>query len=122
VVAIAALGVVVGAVLLAILISNLGGSNNPPPGTGIDATRTSNTPGPTASGGPASEVQRGVVPAVEGLPEAEAKKAIADAGYTVRELRSKNSADKGIVFSQSPAAGIEYAAGQVVQIFISEGQ
>lgn len=126
VVAIAAVGVVVGAVLLAILISNLGGSGNPPPGTGIDATRTSTTPRATAAGGadgsPASGVQRGVVPAVEGLPEAEAKKAIADAGYTVRELRSKNSADKGIVFSQSPAAGIEYAAGQVVQIFISEGQ
>ncbi|MEO8540733.1 MAG: helix-turn-helix domain-containing protein [bacterium] len=125
VVAIVAVGVIVGTVLLALLISNLGGSNAPP-GTGVDATKnaTSGVPTSTVEGGSSGvQITAGIVPTLVGLPEATAKKALAEAGYQVRELRVKvNGFEKGTIAEQSPAAGQEWAAGQTVQIVISDGQ
>jgi len=121
VVAIAALAVILGAVLIAILISNFGGED-PPPGTGIDGTTTAGEGEATSTseaGGATTEP--GVVPNLLGLSEAQAKSMLESAGYTVTVLREKNSADKGIVFDQSPAPGIKLAQGQSVQIAVSEG-
>ncbi len=126
VVAIVALGVILGTVLVAMLISNLGGGEEAPPGTGPDATQTNTAGSTTASGAASTETTGlatpGIVPTLIGLPEATAKKAIAEAGYQVRELREKSSSvEKGVVITQSPVAGIEYAQGLTVQIVISEG-
>ena len=122
VVAVAALAVILGAVLIAILISNFGGSEEPPPGTGIDGTTTASAEDATSTseaGGGTTEP--GVVPNLLGLPEAQAKSTLESAGYTVTVLREKNAADKGIVFDQSPAPGIKLAPGQSVQVAVSEG-
>lgn len=125
VLAIVALGVILGAVLVAILISNLGGGDSPPPGAGADLTpgasgsAATNTVGAESA---ASNTTPGIVPTLIGRTEAEAKQMLAAAGYVVRELRAKNAAEKGTVFDQTPVPGIELAAGQTVQIAISEGQ
>ncbi|MGE0599353.1 MAG: helix-turn-helix domain-containing protein [Dehalococcoidia bacterium] len=123
VVAIVAIGVILGAVLVAILISNLGGES-PPPGTGIDATKSAGTE-PSATTGTTATVTGtapGVVPTLIGLTEAEATQVLNAAGYLIREIRDKNSAPKGTVFDQDPAAGTERAQGQTVTIAISDGQ
>ncbi|HNM79138.1 MAG TPA: helix-turn-helix domain-containing protein [Tepidiformaceae bacterium] len=126
VVAVVAIGVVVGAVLLALLISNLGGGDAPP-GTSPDPTK----PAASASAAAASsasapsgvKITPGQVPTLVGLPEATAKQALAEAGYKVSELRAKAPGfEKGIIADQQPAAGAALAAGGTVQIVISEGQ
>jgi transcriptional regulator with XRE-family HTH domain len=123
VVAIVAIGVVVGVVLLAILISNLGGGGSGPPGTGADATRTPSTTATTsAAASAASSGVAGVVPTLIGLPESEARQKIAAAGYTILDQRVKNNADKGTIIDQTPAPGIELPQGQAVKIVISDGQ
>lgn len=123
VVAIAALGVIVGAVLLAILISNLGAGADPPPGTGVDAALDGDAPAtsPTTSGTGTDSATPGIVPTLIGLTESEAKPLITSAGYVVREIRTKNSAERGRVIDQSPIPGTEWPQGQNVQIVISEG-
>jgi cytoskeletal protein RodZ len=126
VVAIVALAVILGVVALAIIISNLGGDEAPPPGTGLESTQAagdglaaaSATETPTGS----SDVTPGVVPELVGLQEAEAKQLITTAGFTVRELRTANSAAKGTVIDQSPDSGVEWPRGRQVVIAISEGQ
>lgn len=126
VVAIVAVGVILGTVLLAFLISNLGGDDDAPPGTGVDSTKNPTaTLAADATQGGSSGVQTtpGIVPTLIGLPEATAKKALGEAGYQVRELRAKVAGfEKGTVAEQSPAAGSEWPEGQTVQIVISEGQ
>jgi len=122
VVAVAALAVILGAVLIAILISNFGGGEDPPPGTGIDGTTTAgagDATGTSEAGGETTEP--GVVPNLLGLPEAEAKATLENAGYEVSELREKHASDKGTVFDKWPAEGIKLAQGQAVLIVISEG-
>ena len=123
VVAIAALGVILGAVLVAILISNLGGGEEPPPGTGIDSTRAAGDglATSTSAAGATAATEPGLVPNLLGLPEAQAKQILTTAGYQVSELREKDSTDKGLVFDQSPAPGVRLAPGQAVRIVISEG-
>jgi transcriptional regulator with XRE-family HTH domain len=123
VVAIAALGVILGAVLVAILISNLGGGEDPPPGTSPDATRAAGDglATSTSEAGNGASTEPGVVPNLLGLPEAQAKQMLSSAGYSVSELREKHSSDKGLVFDQSPAPGIKLVQGQAVLIVISEG-
>ncbi|MGE3073426.1 MAG: helix-turn-helix domain-containing protein [Dehalococcoidia bacterium] len=125
VVAIVAIGVILGAVLVAILISNLGGGESPPPGTGIDATKSAGTePAATtdSTATVAGAAAPGVVPTLIGLTEAEATQLLNSSGYLIRELREKSSAPKGTVFDQEPAAGTERAQGQTVTIAISDGQ
>lgn len=127
VVAIVAVGVILGAVLVALLISNLGGGGGAPPGTGVDSTKnagTSTVTTTTTAGAPSGvQITPGFVPTLTGLPEATAKQALNEAGYKVSELRAKVTGfDKGIVAEQSPAAGSALAQGQTVQIVISDGQ
>jgi len=124
VVAIVALAVILGVVALAVIISNLGGSENPPPGTGLETTQAAGqglaaTSTDTPSAG---DVTPGVVPDVGGLQEADASARITAAGFVPRVLRVANSAEKGTVLDQSPAAGIEYPRGQEVRIAVSEGR
>lgn len=121
VVAIIALSVILGAVLLAILISNLGGAADSPPGTGPDATASAVGDATTTATSAVASGVPGIVPTVLGLPEAEAKAMLTAAGYTVRELRVKNSATKGEVVGQTPEPGIEWPTGRRVDIVISEG-
>jgi hypothetical protein len=123
VVAIVALGVIVGAVLVAVLISNLGSGDDPPPGTAIDSTQAAGdglATATTAANGDSS-VTPGIVPALKGLTEAEAKQKILAAGFVVSELRAKNSAAKGTVIDQNPQPDTEFPQGQTITIAISEG-
>ena len=122
VVAIIAVGVILGAVLVAMIISNLGGSAETPPGTGPDATEAAG--GDTATATTSAAAQSGtpgIVPTVVGLQEEQAKSALRAAGYTFRELRIKNSAPKGEIIEQTPIPGREFPAGSRVDIVISEG-
>ena len=119
-----ALGVILGAVLFAILISNLGGGDDPPPGTGIDSTQSAGdgtAPTSTVPSETLANVTPGIVPDLEGLQESVAKQMIIAAGYTVVELRAKNENPKGTVFDQQPAPEIEYPQGRSVRIAISDG-
>ena len=116
-----ALGVILGAVLVAILISNLGGAAETPPGTGPDATASAGADVTTSATSVVSNGAPGIVPTVLGLPEEQAKAMLTTAGYTVRELRVKNSATKGEVVGQTPEPGIEWPTGRRVDIVISEG-
>lgn len=126
VVAIAAIGVVVGTVLLALLISNLGGGDAPP-GTSPDPTKPATTSATTTGAADSSpsgvKITPGQVPTLVGLPEATAKQALLEAGYKVSELRTKVTGfEKGTIADQSPAAGSTLAAGGTVNIVISDGQ
>lgn len=125
VVAIVAVGVILGTVLLALLISNLGGGGNTPPGTDVNDTNATGTATTAAASSSPSGVQitPGQVPTLVGLPEATAKQALAEAGYKVSELRTKAPGfEKGIIADQQPPAGSALAQGQTVQIVISDGQ
>jgi transcriptional regulator with XRE-family HTH domain len=123
VVAIAALGVIIGAVLVAVLISNLGGGDDPPPGTGLDSTQAAGNGLATATtaSSDGTSVTPGVVPAVKGLNETEAKQKITAAGFVVTEIRAKNSAEKGTVIDQNPQPDREFPQGQAITIAISDG-
>ncbi len=129
VIAIVAVAAVIAVVLLAYIISNLGGDDATP---GIDATPTGSadvtggtdgdeTPasnGPQASG---LDVTPGIVPDLIGVQVEVARLAIVEAGYVVQELSEPNSQPKGTVINQSPAPEVEYAAGSTVRIVVSEG-
>ncbi len=123
VVALVALGVILGAVLVAVLISNLGGGSDPPPGTGLNSTQAAGdglATATTAATGDAA-VTPGIVPALKGLHETEAKQKITAAGFVVSELRTKDSSEKGTVIDQNPRADTEFPQGQPITIAISDG-
>ena len=62
------------------------------------------------------------VPNVVGLPEADAKTALEDAGFKVTTTQAANAdVPAGAVISQSPAAGAVVAAGSTVSISVSTG-
>jgi cytoskeletal protein RodZ len=125
VVAIVAVGVIVGAVLLAFLITNLGGNGNAPPGTGAEATSSATSGVATGTAAVTSsgvQTTPGIVPTLVGLNEAVATQALTEAGYQVQTLHTNvNGFDKGTVADQSPAAGSEWPQGQPVRIVISDG-
>ena len=125
VIAIVAIGAIVAVVLMAFLISNLGGDSTPPGATSADSATVKNpTPLPTQAGQlPPSGLQttKGIVPAVEGKTAAVAKAAIQEAGYVVVEKSQKSHEPKGTVITQSPAADVPWAAGMAVTIVVSEG-
>jgi len=128
VIAIVAVAAVIGVVLLAYIISSLGGDDSTPNGPAEnDATdQTTTAVGdstPSSSEGQSSglDVTPGIVPDLIGVQEAVARLAIAEAGYVVSEFREPNSQPKGTVINQSPAPDVEYAAGSTVRIVISEG-
>lgn len=121
VIAIVAVGAIIAVVLMAFLISNLGGDSPPPGATTGDSGAVRN---PTQAGQlPPSGIQttKGIVPAVEGKTAAVAKAAIQEAGYVAVEKSQKSTEPKGMVITQSPAADIPWAAGLQVTIVVSEG-
>ena len=72
----------------------------------------------TVSKGP----QTGQVPNVVGLPEAEAKSALEDAGFKITTAKAANAdVPSGKVITQSPAAGTVVTAGSTVTITVSTG-
>lgn len=114
-----AAGAIIAVVLLAILVSNLGGS-------GGDDLPGSSTPGGGATATPTTRAstgaKSGVVPAVEGQSSGDAKSAIEDAGLVTRETRQQSATvPKGNVISQAPAAGGKLTGGQTVNIVVSDG-
>jgi cytoskeleton protein RodZ len=113
-----AAGAILAVILLAIIISRLGGDGD------NDGGATTNpglpTLGSTSTAG-ATSAQPGVVPDVTTLQATAATKALGDAGFVVSERREKNSAPKGTVIQQAPAAGVKAAEGQTVFIVISDG-
>lgn len=127
VIAIVAIAAVIGVVLLAYIISSLGGDDTTPGptnGDSPDPTTTASADTTPATGGdqPSGlDVTPGIVPDLIGVQEDVARRAIAEAGYVVSEFREPNSQPKGTVINQSPAPDVEYAAGSTVRIVISEG-
>lgn len=129
VIAIVAVAAVIAVVLLAYIISSLGGEDTTP-GTGaIGDTAADQTTTPGSDTTPASgdtpvsglDVTPGIVPDLIGVQEDVARLAIVEAGYVVAEIREANSQPKGTVVNQSPAPDIELATGSTVRIVISEG-
>ena len=128
VIAVVAIAAVLGVILLAYIISSLGGDDTAPGGDaeGTSASRTStaaagSTPASNGNKPSGLDVTPGIVPDLQGAQQDVALRAIAEAGYVPRELREKASAPKGTVINQSPVAGAELAAGSTVQIVVSEG-
>jgi len=69
------------------------------------------------------EEEQAVVPKLTGVTEEEAKKLILEAGLTVGSIdKEANSAEKGLVFSQTPAAKTGVVKGSAVSFTVSEGQ
>ncbi len=130
VIAIVAIAAVIGVVLLAYIISSLGGDDTTP-GTGSTPDASGGQTTTTAGGDttPATgddhpsglDVTPGIVPDLIGVQEDVARRAIGEAGYVVSEFREPNSQPKGMVINQSPAPDVEYASGSTVRIVISEG-
>ncbi len=122
-IAIVAIGAVVAVVLLALMISNLGGGSNSP---GPEAAPTGSTLSAGETVAPTlapSGIQTtpGVVPPLSGLTAEKARSAISEAGFKSSETHGNNAAAKGTVFDQSPAAGTNLPVGGTVTIAISDG-
>lgn len=123
-----AIAAVVAVVLVALLISNLGGSDAPPGTTGSRTTTgTGLTPASsltqTAAAGQAAgaTVAAGKVPNVKGQNASQAKQTLESAGYVVKESRKKDDAARGTVVDQAPSGDFPLAAGQSVIIVVSDG-
>jgi transcriptional regulator with XRE-family HTH domain len=128
VIAVVAVAAVIGVVLLAYIISSLGGDDTTPgaattPDTSADQTNIAGDATPTPGGAEASglDVTPGIVPDLIGVQAEVARLAIAEAGYVVSERLVPDAQPKGTVIDQSPASGVDYAAGSTVVIVISEG-
>ena len=125
VIGIVAVGAIVAVVLIAFLISNLGGGDAAPgSATNTPAARTTATGQPAVAGQlPPSglAVTPGIVPNLIGQSATVAKSAIQEAGYVTKERTQKSSEPKGRVIDQSPGADTAWAAGSAVTIVTSEG-
>ena len=128
VVAIAAIGGIIAVILLAYVISNLGGDSSADAGAGATTTTTTGTSTGTSTRAAASgpdisgiEITRGVVPAVQGETIAVARAAVEAAGYKVNEVRGSNTSPAGTVYDQSPAEGTTHPVGSVVTLAVSDG-
>lgn len=125
VIAIVAVGAIVAVVLLAFIISNLGGGTTAPgsatatPGA---KTATAGSPAPSGQLPPSGlKVTPGIVPNLIGQSSAIARSAIQEAGYVTVEKTQKSSEAKGKVIDQSPGADAAWPAGSPVTIVTSEG-
>ncbi len=121
-----ALGAVVLVVVVAFLISRLGGGDsgtalNPKIGTPpAQVTQPANAASPAPSGTSGLPTTRGIVPDVKGQTADIARKALAEAGYTVTEMHKSSSTARNTVIDQAPAPGIQQDGGTVI-IVISDG-
>jgi hypothetical protein len=128
VIAVVAVAAVVGVLLLAFLISNLGGGSEAP-GASANSTTTAGAGATTQAGGsptsalPTSDIPTtpGVVPGLIGLNVEKARAAIAAAGLKVNETTQKSTEPKGNVINQAPAADSQVGALFTVQIVVSDG-
>ncbi|MFN0096472.1 MAG: helix-turn-helix domain-containing protein [Dehalococcoidia bacterium] len=119
-----ALGALIGVVLLALLIANLGGDDPPQSAaSGSPAPQTTQQPARTAVPGASTGIPviRGVVPDVKGQPLEAARAAIVEAGYRPAELRRNGREPRNTVLDQSPAAGSDLPEGNVVNLVVSDG-
>ncbi|MBI5947677.1 MAG: helix-turn-helix domain-containing protein [Chloroflexi bacterium] len=121
---------VLGVILLAMLISKLGGGSSPASESGSLAGSATQTAAaataaavsqPTQAAADLPDVPKGVVPNVTGQQVAAARLTLQAAGYRVKELTQKDSAAKGLILQQAPAAGITLAEGSEVTIVVSGG-
>jgi beta-lactam-binding protein with PASTA domain len=72
------------------------------------------------SSGPSQQAATIMVPDLVGMPEQEARAAIASAGLTTGSVRRQaSSRAEGTVVDQDPAAGSQVASGKAVQLFVS---
>jgi hypothetical protein len=130
-IAVVAIGAVIAVVLLALLISNLGGGSTAPGGAVATGTTRPTSAGqqtqaaaPTSAGAllPSGiQTTPGVVPNVIGLTAEKARAAITEAGLKVEEKPAKSNEAKGKIVDQSPAADAQVGAGFIVRIIVSEG-
>lgn len=117
-------GAIIAILLVAWLISRAGDDNAP--GTGGSPTAgagTANapaqpTPTPTTATGPQA---RRTVPDLQGLTSERARELAESAGYVVVVKEDTSVTPRGQVITQSPAPGIELAAGGQVTIVVSTG-
>ncbi|MCC6381008.1 MAG: helix-turn-helix domain-containing protein [Dehalococcoidia bacterium] len=123
-----AVGAVIAVVVLAFLISRLGGGDDaggatPPTGTSSPAgARTSTADVSSAAATSGLQTTRGVVPDVKGQTAATARLAIQEAGFSAREQHAPSSTvPKGSVADQAPAGGLEQPEGSNVIIVVSDG-
>jgi transcriptional regulator with XRE-family HTH domain len=129
VVAIVAIGAILGVILLAFVISNLGSDSSESPSgdangdetaTGADGTTTTATAAGTTPAGE-SGVPRGIVPDVVGLDIAVARAQVEAAGYVVNEARGPSPAPVDEVIGQVPVGDTQYEEGQTVTLAVSDG-
>ncbi|HEY5476967.1 MAG TPA: helix-turn-helix domain-containing protein [Tepidiformaceae bacterium] len=120
----AALGAVILVVLVAFLISRLGGGSASTPKVGASTssqfTPVASVSSPVPSGTSGLPTTRGTVPDVKGQTADTARKAIAEAGYTANEMHKTSPTAKNTVIDQAPAPGIQQDGGTVI-IVISDG-
>jgi transcriptional regulator with XRE-family HTH domain len=119
----AALAAVILVVLIAFLISRLGGGSTPTPKVGLSSTQVASVASattPVSSGPSGLPTTKGIVPDVKGQTADIARKAIAEAGYTATEMHKNSSTAKNTVIDQAPAPGIQQDGGAVI-IVISDG-
>jgi beta-lactam-binding protein with PASTA domain len=64
---------------------------------------------------------RRAVPDVTGLPIAEARQQLEDAGFEAEERRRASTRPRGIVVDQDPQAGVTAVGGTTVTLFVSSG-
>lgn len=122
-VAIVAVGAILAVIVLAFVISKMGGGDGNG-GLGDDGTGTE----PTATTGTTPEATQdtgtttlGTVPSVVGMTQEEAETVIEESGFTTTVIREPNIAPEGQVVDQGPVAGSALSPGGTVIITVSEG-
>jgi cytoskeletal protein RodZ len=138
---IVAVGAIIAVVLLAFIISRVGGGGSDPRTPGVTATTAASGANPasgaankaganTPAAGNATAAttsksavagQNVAVPSVKGKTEADAKAALEAAGFTVNIFPGGDSGTKGTVTDQSPAPDVQWPAGSSVTIVVSQG-
>ena len=126
IVAIVAIAGIVGIVLLAFVISNLGGDSTNPGGSGDDdgtttTTSTTTRPATSAARTGTATTAPGTMPDVVGQQISDAKKALETAGYKVNQIDDPSTAAKGTVIETLPVAGGALTAGQTITVGASKG-
>ena len=124
-VVVVAIAAVLFVILLAFLLSSLGGDgegggiNVPDDGAPTAGDDDETAAEPTATS--ATLVQPGIVPPVEGLPREQAIAEVIAAGFEpdVREVPSND--EVGTVVSQSPAGEFQHEPGSIVILLVSSG-
>jgi hypothetical protein len=118
-----AVAAIIGVILLALIISRLGGGDanggNPNATATLAANSTKTAATATSSSGLA--VTPGKVPDLVGTTVDKARLAITEAGFVVKELHQKDAAAKNTIVNQAPSPNADLAAGQTVTIVVSDG-